>query len=64
MKTTSFELSEYYVALNKFLNLTLKPKEIYDNYRRMQEIEELILKQDDKIEIIITTTNTQNHLID
>ena len=63
MKTSyAYEKSEYCLALLNFINLKLKHKERYENYRRMQEIEEILHKNDDEIEIIITTKNNPRPL--
>ena len=59
MKTQyAYEKSAYSEALINFLNLKLKHKERYENFRRMQEIEEILKKDGDEIQIIITTKNT------
>jgi len=55
------EKSEYSYCLNNFINLKLTHSQRYENYRRMQEIEELLKAQDDKIAIIISTENTSKH---
>jgi len=52
------EKSEYAYCLSNFLNLKLTHAQRYENYRRMQEIEELLKEQDDEIVRIISTKNT------
>ncbi len=65
MKTIfAYEKSEYVIALNNFINLKLTHKERYENFRRMQELEYIVNRADDKLEIIITTKNTPRPLED
>ena len=52
------EKSEYSYCLLNFINLKLTHSQRYENYRRMQEIEELLKAQDDQIAIIISTKNS------
>lgn len=52
------EKSEYSHCLHNFINIKLKPKERFENFRRMEEIQELLKKDDDAIQIIVTTVNT------
>jgi len=67
----AYEKSEYAIALNNFINLKLTHKERYENYKRMQELDDIITRAEDKIQIIITTQNTppsaledDSHLLD
>jgi len=52
------EKSEYSYCLLNFINLKLTHAQRYENYRRMQEIEESLKEQGDEIAIIISTKNT------
>ena len=56
------EKSEYSYCLLNFINLKLTHTQRYENYRRMQEIEESLNAQGDEIIIIISTTNTSREL--
>jgi len=59
MKTKyAYEKSEYSIALHNFINLKLKHKERYENFKRMQEIEEILRKDGDNIQIVVTTVKT------
>ena len=63
MKTIfAYEKSEYSRALVNFLNLKLKHKERYENYRRMEELDEIVKNAGDELEVIITTVNTPRPL--
>jgi len=59
----AYEKSEYCVALSNFINLKLSHKERYENYKRIKELEEIIKKEGDEIQIIITTKNTPRPLV-
>lgn len=54
----SQEKSQYSHCLSNFINLKLAHNQRYENYRTMQEIEELLIQQGDEIAIIISTKNT------
>lgn len=59
MKTIFAEAkSQYSHALINFINFKLTPTVRYENYRRMQEIEEYVKEEGDEIQIVITTKNT------
>ncbi len=53
-----YEEGEYALALFNFMNLKLTHKVRFENYHRMQELEEIVKKEGDELQIIITTKNT------